>query len=111
MADKLIITAALTGAITIPTQTKNLPYSTEAIIADAVACAQAGAANVHIHARNSETGQPSSEPDLFEPILRGIKQSGTNVIIGTTTGGGMGMLPVDRLRVVPRLNLNWHPSI
>jgi uncharacterized protein (DUF849 family) len=102
MADKLIITAALTGAITIPTQTEKLPFTPDNLVSDAVACVKAGASAVHVHARNPETGQPSSEPDLFAPILSGIKKSGVDMIVGTTTGGGMGMLPQDRLRVVPR---------
>jgi uncharacterized protein (DUF849 family) len=102
MADKLIITAALTGAITIPTQTEKLPFTPDNLVSDAVACVKAGASAVHVHARNPETGQPSSEPDLFAPILSGIKKSGVDMIVGTTTGGGMGMLPKDRLRVVPR---------
>jgi uncharacterized protein (DUF849 family) len=102
MADKLIITAALTGAITIPTQTDKLPFTPESLVADAVACVETGASAVHIHAREPKNGQPSSDPDLFAPILRGIKESGVDMIVGLTTGGGMGMLPKDRLRVVPR---------
>ena len=102
MADKLIITAALTGAITLPTQTDKLPYTPESLVADAVACVKAGASAVHIHAREPKNGQPSSDPDLFAPILRGIKESGVDMIVGLTTGGGMGMLPKDRLRVIPQ---------
>ncbi len=98
--DKLIITAALTGAITVPTQTKYLPYTPEAIAADAIACAKAGAAAIHIHARDPKTGQPSANPELFGEIARRIKAE-CNVIIGMTTGGGMGMTPQERLRVVP----------
>jgi uncharacterized protein (DUF849 family) len=76
---------------------------------------------VHIHARNPQNGQPSSDPDLFEPVLKGIRQSNLNMIVCTTTGGGMGMLPKDRLRVVPRykpelasfnlgsMNFSMHP--
>jgi uncharacterized protein (DUF849 family) len=101
MADKLIITTALTGAITIPTQTPHLPFTPEHLIADAIACGQAGAAAVHVHARDPVNGRPLSDPDLFEPILKGIK-SGSNVVVGITTGGGMGMSPQDRLRVIPR---------
>jgi uncharacterized protein (DUF849 family) len=98
--DKLIITAALTGAITIPTQTPHLPCSPEEIADDAVACAEAGAAAVHVHARNPETGQPSADPELFGEIVRRIKER-SNVIVGITTGGGMGMTPQERLRAVP----------
>jgi uncharacterized protein (DUF849 family) len=101
LAEKLIITAALTGGITIPTQTPHLPYTPEQIAADAAACAQAGAAAVHVHARDPRNGRPLSDPDLFAPILAGIK-SGCNAVIGITTGGGMGMTPQERLRVIPR---------
>jgi uncharacterized protein (DUF849 family) len=101
MAEKLILTAALTGAITIPTQTPHLPYTPEHLIADAIACAKAGATAVHIHARDPQDGRPLSDPDLFEPVLKGIKAR-CNVVVGITTGGGMGMTPQDRLRVIPR---------
>jgi uncharacterized protein (DUF849 family) len=101
VADKLIITAALTGSITLPTQSPNLPFTTEQIVQDAIACAAAGAAVIHVHARDPQDGRPSSEPDLFEPLLAGIK-SGCNAVIGITTGGGQGMTPEERLRAVPR---------
>jgi uncharacterized protein (DUF849 family) len=60
--EKLIITAALTGSITVPTQTKYLPYTPEAIAADAIACAKAGATAVHIHVRDPQDGHPTSDP-------------------------------------------------
>ncbi len=101
MADKLIITSALTGAITIPTQTPHLPFTPEHLIADAIDCGHAGATAVHVHARDPVNGRPLSDPDLFEPVLKGIKAS-SDVVIGITTGGGMGMSPQDRLRVIPR---------
>ena len=101
MAEKLIITSALTGAITIPTQSPHLPFTPEHLIADAIACRKAGASAVHVHARDPQNGRPLSDPDLFEPILRGIN-AGCDVVIGITTGGGMGMSPQDRLRVIPR---------
>lgn len=95
--DKLIITAALTGAITVPSQSEHLPFRTEDIISDAVACAEAGAASIHIHARNPENGAPSSDPEIVKEIATGIKQN-TDAIVCITTGGGMGMTPQDRLR-------------
>jgi uncharacterized protein (DUF849 family) len=101
MADKLVITAALTGAITIPTQTPHLPYTPEHLAADAAECARAGAAAVHVHARDPRNGRPLSDPDLFAPILSGIRAQ-CGAVIGITTGGGMGMTPQDRLRVIPR---------
>jgi uncharacterized protein (DUF849 family) len=102
MPEKLIITAALTGAITIPTQTPHLPFTPEQLVADAIACAKAGAAAVHVHARDPQNGRPLSDPDLFAPVLTGIRESGCQAVVGITTGGGMGMTPQDRLRVIPR---------
>ncbi len=97
--DKLILTAALTGAITVPTQTPHLPYTTEGLISDAIACSKAGATNIHIHARNPENGRPSSDPEIVYEIVKGIKQ-GCDAVICITTGGGMGMTPQERLRGV-----------
>jgi len=95
--EKLIITSALTGAITVPSQSPYLPYKTEDIAGDAIKCAEAGAAAVHIHARDPESGAPSSDPEIVQEIATQIKQ-GTDAIVGITTGGGMGMSPQDRLR-------------
>ena len=64
--DKLIITAALTGGVTVPSQTPHLPYTVEQIAGDAIACGKAGAASVHIHARDPQTAAPSSDPELVK---------------------------------------------
>ncbi len=95
--DKLIITAALTGAITVPSQSEHLPFRTEDIIADGVACAEAGASSIHIHARNPENGAPSSDPEIVKEIATGIKE-GCDAVVCITTGGGMGMTPQERLQ-------------
>jgi len=95
--DKLIITAALTGGVTVPSQTPHLPYTVEQIAGDAIACGKAGAAAVHIHARDPQTAAPSSDPELVKEIATQIKQ-GSDVVVGITTGGGMGMSPAERLR-------------
>jgi uncharacterized protein (DUF849 family) len=97
--DKLVLTSALTGAITVPTQTPHLPYTIEGIADDAVACAKAGSTTVHIHARNPENGHPSSDPEIVKKIASRIKAN-CDVIVCITTGGGMGMMPQDRLRGV-----------
>ena len=97
--DKLVLTSALTGAITVPTQTPHLPYTIEGIADDAVACAKAGSTSVHIHARNPENGHPSSDPEIVKKIASRIKAN-CDVIVCITTGGGMGMMPQDRLRGV-----------
>lgn len=98
--EKLIITAALDGGVTVPTQTPYLPFTPEQLIDQAVEAAQAGAASVHIHARRPADGLPMADVDLFGQYLRGIK-SRSNVIICTTTGGGLNQTPQERLRVVP----------
>lgn len=95
--DKLILTTALTGAITVPTQTPHLKYTIEGIAEDAIACAKAGSTNIHIHARDPENGRPSSDPEIVRKIVTLIK-AGCDAVICITTGGGMGMTPQERLR-------------
>jgi uncharacterized protein (DUF849 family) len=95
--EKLILTAALTGAITVPTQTPHLPYTIEDIASDAIACAEAGATVIHIHGRNPENGRPASDPDVVRKIATRISE-GCDAIVGISTGGGMGMMPQARLQ-------------
>jgi uncharacterized protein (DUF849 family) len=100
--DKLIITAALTGNITLPTQTPYLPITPEQIAEDAVKCVQAGASSIHVHARDPQTGKPSTDPAVYRQIATLIKAK-TNAIFVPTTGGTMTMTPAERLRLVPDL--------
>ena len=95
--EKLILTAALTGAITVPTQTPHLPYTIEGIADDGIACAKAGATVIHVHGRNPETGHPTSDPEVIRQIVTRIKE-GCDAIVGISTGGGMGMMPQGRLQ-------------
>ncbi|MFA7437960.1 3-keto-5-aminohexanoate cleavage protein [Castellaniella sp.] len=95
-AKKVIITCAVTGSIHTPTMSPYLPITPEEIARDAVAAAQAGAAMVHLHARDPETGQPRQDPKLFAQFLPVIK-SQTDAIINITTGGGLGMTLDERL--------------
>lgn len=101
MENKCIITAAVTGGDTVPSQTPYLPISPSEIADEAVRSAEAGAAVVHVHARDPETGEPSSDLDLFEKILSSIKER-TDAIIVPTTGGNASMSLEERLRVIPR---------
>ncbi|MDQ1240640.1 MAG: hypothetical protein QG577_2826 [Thermodesulfobacteriota bacterium] len=98
--DKLIITAAITGAATIPSLSPYLPMTPEEIANSAIEAAQAGAAIVHIHARRPEDGFPSSNPDHFREILTKIKAK-SNVVICVTTGGSAMMTVEERAAVVP----------
>ena len=94
---KVIITCAVTGAIHTPSMSPYLPVTPDEIIDAAVGAAEAGAALVHVHARNPKTGQPDQSPEAFEPFLKVIKQR-SNCVINITTGGAPTMLVEERLR-------------
>ncbi len=100
--EKLIITAAITGNITLPVQTPHLPLTPQQIIDDAVRAANAGAASVHIHGRDPKTARPTTEPAVYREIAAGIKAK-SNVIVCVTTGGTADMTPAQRAQVVPAL--------
>jgi uncharacterized protein (DUF849 family) len=95
-ARKVIITCAVTGSIHTPTMSPHLPITPAQIAADSIGAAKAGAAMIHLHARDPETGKPSQDPQLFAKFLPQIK-SGCEAIINITTGGGLGMTLDQRL--------------
>src|SRR4030065_1788284 len=99
---KLIIPPAITGNITLPVQTPHLPLTPQEIIDDAVRAANAGAASVHIHARDPKTAKPTTDPAVYKEIAAGIKAR-SNVIVCVTTGGTADMTAADRVKVVPAL--------
>lgn len=100
MSNKVIITAAVTGAVHIPSMSEYLPITPQQIIDEAVAARHAGAAVVHLHARDPETGKPSSDPALVKQITDGVRKR-CDVVIGITTGGAIGMTIEERLSAVP----------
>lgn len=93
---KVIISCAVTGAVHTPTMSPHLPFTPDDIAHQAVEAAEAGAAILHLHARDPETGKPTADPDIFMQFLPRIKQS-TDAIVNITTGGGQGMSIDDRL--------------
>src|SRR5258705_7598217 len=93
MSRKVIITCAVTGAIHTPSMSKALPVTPQEIADAAVDAAEAGAAIVHLHARNPKTGQPDQSPEAFAPFLKIIKQR-SNCVINLTTGGAPTMTVV-----------------
>lgn len=95
-SDKVIITCAVTGSIHTPTMSPHLPITPDEIAAEAIAAAEAGAAMLHLHARDPKTGKPDQNPALFQIFMPRIKQS-TDAILNITTGGGLGMSLDDRL--------------
>jgi uncharacterized protein (DUF849 family) len=78
-----------------------LPITPQQIADNALGAAKAGAAVVHIHARNPENGMPSSDPKVFEEIISRIRDKNKDLIICLTTGGGAGMSVEERVSVVP----------
>jgi uncharacterized protein (DUF849 family) len=93
---KVIITCAVTGSIHTPSMSDHLPITPSEIAEQAIAAAQAGAAMLHLHARDPDTGRPDQSPELFAQFLPRIKQS-TDAILNITTGGGLGMTLDERL--------------
>ncbi|HHT88459.1 MAG TPA: 3-keto-5-aminohexanoate cleavage protein, partial [Clostridiales bacterium] len=96
---KVIVTAAITGAIHTPSHSPYLPKNPDEIVQNAVDAAKAGASIVHIHARK-ENGEPTADWDIFRDILSRIKKQ-SDVVIGITTGGGQGMTVEERFAVIP----------
>jgi uncharacterized protein (DUF849 family) len=99
--NKVIISCAVTGAIHTPSMSPHLPITPEEIITDSLAAAEAGAAILHLHARNPEDGRPDQTPEGFSPFLSRIKQS-SNAVINITTGGSPYMTVAER--VAPAAN-------
>jgi uncharacterized protein (DUF849 family) len=96
MPEKVIISCAITGAIHTPSMSPHLPVTPEEIAAQSIAAAEAGAAIIHLHARDPETGEPTPDPAVFMRFLPVIKQS-TDAVLNITTGGGFNMTLNDRL--------------
>jgi uncharacterized protein (DUF849 family) len=93
---KVIITCAVTGAIHTPSMSPHLPVTPEEIADAAVGAAEAGAAIVHLHARDPKTGRPDQTPQAFEPFLKVIKQR-SNCVVNLTSGGAPWMKIEERI--------------
>jgi uncharacterized protein (DUF849 family) len=102
MPSKIIITCAVTGAIHTPSMSPHLPVTPDQIADAAIGAAEAGAAIVHLHARDPQTGRPRQDPDLFRRFLSRIKAA-SDVVINITTGGAPTMAVEERLQ--PALQL------
>jgi uncharacterized protein (DUF849 family) len=94
---KVIITCAVTGAIHTPSMSPHLPVTADEIADAAIAAAQAGAAILHLHARDPKDGRPTQDPDFFRPFLEKIKVA-TNAVVNITTGGSPHMTVQERMR-------------
>ena len=96
MAGKVIISCAVTGAIHTPSMSDYLPITPEEIARSSIEAAEAGAAIIHLHARDPQTGAPTPDPAVFARFLPVIKQS-TDAVVNITTGGGLTMTLDERL--------------
>jgi uncharacterized protein (DUF849 family) len=94
---KTIITCAVTGSIHTPSMSAHLPITAQEIAEAAIGAAEAGAAIIHLHARNPKDGRPDQSPEAFLPFLKVIKQR-SNCVINITTGGAATMTIEDRAR-------------
>ena len=99
--DKVIISCAVTGAVHVPSQSDYLPITPEQIAENAIGAAEAGAAILHLHARDPQTGRPTPNPDMFMQFLPEIKER-TDAVVNITTGGGQGMTLEQRLAAAMR---------
>lgn len=100
MSRKVIITAAITGAVHVPSMSPYLPITQQQIVDDAISAYEAGAAVVHIHGRNPEDGRPTSDLAIVGEIIKAIKEK-CDVVICVTTGGSVYMSIEERLAAVP----------
>ena len=111
---KVIITCAVTGSIHTPSMSPHLPITPDEIAEAAIGAAEAGAAIVHLHARNPKDGSPTQDPNLFRQFAGQIKAA-SDVVINFTTGGAPTMSIEERLRrqeFHPRggkLQRKWQP--
>ena len=96
MADKVIITCAVTGSIHTPTMSQHLPITPDEIAEASIGAWEAGASIIHLHARDPKDGSPTPDPDTFMAFLPRIKQA-TDAVVNITTGGGHGMSLQERL--------------
>ena len=94
-SEKVIITCAVTGSIHTPTMSAALPVTPEQIAEQAIAAAEAGAAILHLHARDPADGRPTPDPEVFRQFLPRIKAA-TDAIVNVTTGGGHNMSVAER---------------
>jgi uncharacterized protein (DUF849 family) len=105
-ARKVIISCAITGSIHTPSMSPHLPVTAAEIAESALGAAEAGAAIVHLHARNPLDGRPDQSPEAFEPFLRVVKQR-SDVVVNLTTGGSPYMTVEERIKPAAV----WKPEV
>jgi uncharacterized protein (DUF849 family) len=100
--EKVFVACALTGGMTVPAQSAAIPVTSDEIVASGIEAHAAGAAILHVHVREPETGRPSADLGLFREVVGRLREE-TDAIVQPTTGGGVGMTIDERARVVTEL--------
>ncbi len=100
--EKVFVSCALTGGMTVPGQSAAIPVTPDEIVQSGIAAREAGAAILHVHVRDPETGRPSADLGLFTEVVDALRER-TDAIVQPTTGGGVGMTIEERARVVTAL--------
>lgn len=99
--DKLIISAALCGSVPTKDQNPNVPYSPAEIAAEAIRCWRAGAAIVHVHVRDPQTGQPAFDRELFAEVVDRVRADSDLLINLTTSGFNINAIDPGQARLMP----------
>jgi uncharacterized protein (DUF849 family) len=95
MNDTVIITCALTGGMTVPTQSAAIPVTVDEIVDQGIKAVEAGASVLHLHVREEATGRPVADQRLFSRLLTALAEH-TDAVLQPTTGGGRGMTVEER---------------
>ena len=103
MANKIIISCAITGSIHTPTMSDALPVTPDQIATQAIDAANAGAAILHLHARDPKDGRPTPDPNVYMQFLPRIKQA-TDAVVNITTGGAVTMTVEQRISAAQQLS-------
>src|ERR1700674_2206312 len=103
VAKKVIITCAVTGSIHTPTMSPHLPLTPDEVATQAIEAAEAGAAILHLHARDPKDGRPTPDPAVFMQFLPRIKQA-TAAVVNITTGGAVTMTVEQRISAAQQLS-------
>src|SRR5690242_5962765 len=103
MANKIIISCAVTGSIHTPTMSDALPITPDQIATQAIDAANAGAAILHLHARDPKDGRPTPDPNVYRQFLPRIKQA-TDAVVNITTGGAVTMTVEQRISAAQQLS-------
>jgi 3,5-dioxohexanoate:acetyl-CoA acetone transferase len=98
-SQKVIISCAITGGMTVPGQSAAIPITPDQIVESALEAHRAGASILHLHVRNPKDGRPIADPELFLEVTSSLREQ-CDAIVQTTTGGGVGMSIDERARVL-----------